>query len=49
MGSVEPEEIGESVSRMFFDHGQCRRNFVCVNVGIESSEDQFGREAGGIG
>ena len=49
MGSVEAKEVGESPSRVFFDYGQCGRNFVYVNVGVQRSEDQFSGEAGGVG
>lgn len=49
MGSVEAEEVGESTSRVFFDHGQCGGHFVCVDIGIESGKDQFGGDARGIG
>ena len=48
MGSAETEEVGESTGRVFFDHAQCGRNFVCVDVGIEGRQDQLGGEAGGI-
>lgn len=49
MGSFEAEEVGESTGRVFFDDGQRGRYFVCVDIGIESSEDQFGGESGSIG
>ena len=49
MGSDEAEEFGKSPSRVLFDHGQCGRNFICVDVGVESGEDQFGGDTGGIG
>lgn len=39
MGSVETEEVGESTGRVLFDHGQCGRDFVSVDVGIESGKD----------
>ena len=34
---------------MLLDYGQCGGDFVCVDVGIEGSEDQFGSEAGSVG
>lgn len=49
MRSLEAEEVGESTGRVFFDYGQCRGYFVRVDVGVESSEDQFAGEAGGVG
>ena len=49
VGSVEAEEVGESSGRVLFDYGQGGGNFVRVDVGIESAEDQFGGEAGGVG
>lgn len=49
MGSLEAEEVGESTGCVLFDYGQCRGYFVRVDVGVESSEDQFGGEAGCIG
>ena len=48
MGPVEAEEVGESAGRVLFDHGQGGRNFVRVDVGVESSEDHFCGEAGGV-
>lgn len=49
MGSVEAEEVGEGTGRVFFNQGQCGGYLVRVDVGIESREDQFGGEAGGVG
>ena len=49
VGSVEAEEVGESLGRVLFDHRQCRRDFVCVDVGVEGGKDQFGRDTGSVG
>ena len=49
MGPVESEEVGESTGRVLLDYGQCVGNFVCVDVGVERGEDQFGGDAGGVG
>ena len=49
VGSVEAEEVGESPGRVLFDHRQCRGDFVCVDVGVEGGEDQFGGDTGSVG
>ena len=49
VGSVEAEEVGESPGRVLFNHRQCRGDFVCVDVGIEGGEDQFGGDTGSVG
>lgn len=49
MGSVKAEQVGQSTGRVLFDQGQCGRDLVCVDVGIEGSEDQFGGEARSVG
>ena len=49
MGSIEAEEVSESAGRVLFDHGQGRRNFICVDVGIESGENKLGGNARGVG
>ena len=49
MGSTEAEEVGESTSRVLFDHGQCWGDFVGVYIGIEGCKDQLSGEAGGVG
>ena len=47
--SVEAEEVGESPGRVLFDHRQRRGDFVCVDVGVEGGEDQFGGDTGSVG
>lgn len=49
MGSVEAELFSEGSGRVLFDYGQCGGYFVRVDVGVEGSEDQFGRDAGSVG
>ena len=49
MWSVEAEEVGESAGRVLFDHGQGGRDFIGVDIGVESGEDEFGGEARGVG
>ena len=49
VGPVEAEEVGESPCRVLFDRRQCGRDFVCVDVGVEGSEDQFGGDTGSVG
>ena len=49
MGSFEAEEVSESAGCMLFDHGQGRRDFIGVDIGVESGEDEFGGEPRGVG
>ena len=49
VGSVEAEEVGESPGCVLFDHRQCWGDFVCVGVGVEGGEDQFGGDTGSVG
>ena len=49
VGSVETEEVGEGAGRVLLDHRQCWGDFICVDVGVEGGEDQFGGDTGSVG
>ena len=49
VGSVEAEEVSEGPCRVFFDHRQCRGDFICVDVGVEGGKNQFGGDTGSVG